>query len=72
MLDELSIKSGCFHLMDRGYVAYEKLYDIDQSKAFFVTRVKTNISYKAVKKEVVDKVEKPMRLAPLPRFVFSP
>lgn len=55
LLDEVPIKSGCFYLMDRGYVDYERLYSIEENKAFFVTRAKTNMSYKAVKKEVVDK-----------------
>ncbi len=42
-------------MIDRGYVDYERLYNIEQDKAFFVTRAKTNMAYKVVKKDEADK-----------------
>lgn len=55
LLDEVPVKSGCFYLIDRGYVDYERLYNIEEDKAFFVTRAKTNMAYKVVKKDEADK-----------------
>ena len=34
--------------MDRGYVDYKRLYKINTSKAFFVTRAKDNMNYRRV------------------------
>ena len=55
LLDELAYKVGCYYLLDRGYVDYERLYHIEQQKAFFVTRAKENMSYKVVSKRAADK-----------------
>lgn len=45
MMDQLSYKAGCFYVVDKAYVDYERLYRIELSKAFFVTRAKENMSY---------------------------
>jgi Domain of unknown function (DUF4372)/Transposase DDE domain len=55
LLDELAYKAGCYYLLDRGYIDYERLYHIEQQKAFFVTRAKENMAYKVVSKRVADK-----------------
>ena len=46
VLDELPVEPGAYYIMDRGYVDYARLYHIDQQKAFFITRAKTNCAWK--------------------------
>lgn len=45
ILDKLSIDAGAIYIMDRGYLDYARLYNIDQSAAYFVTRAKSNFSF---------------------------
>jgi hypothetical protein len=45
LLDQLTYKAGCFYIVDKAYVHYKRLYRIELSKAFFVTRAKQNMSY---------------------------
>jgi len=42
VLDYLLFQAGAFYLLDRGYLDFERLYKINQAKAFFVTRAKRN------------------------------
>lgn len=44
-LDSICFEAGCFYLVDRGYVDFERLYRIEQAKAFFVTRAKSNFVF---------------------------
>src|SRR4030042_6127610 len=39
-LDIVDFETGAYYIMDRGYVDYKRLYKINQSGAFFVTRAK--------------------------------
>lgn len=55
LLDELTCKAGCYYLLDRGYVDYDRLYKIEEQKAFFVTRAKDNMSYQVTDKRATDK-----------------
>lgn len=55
VLDTLPLESGAFYLMDRGYVDFERLYRFVTEGAFFVTRAKSNLSFKRVKAAIVDK-----------------
>jgi len=41
--------------MDRGYLDFSRLYKIHQSSAFFVTRSKTNFSWRRLYSQPVDK-----------------
>jgi len=41
-------ESGVLYVMDRGFVNYKSLYDIELQKSHFVTRVKSNMAYKRV------------------------
>jgi len=43
-------KKGDIYVMDRGYIDYKRLYDIELAEAFFVTRMKSNCDYELVKK----------------------
>jgi len=42
VLDHMVFQAGAFYVMDRGYLDFERLYKINQAKAFFVTRAKKN------------------------------
>jgi hypothetical protein len=42
VLDYMVFLAGAFYVMDRGYLDFERLYKINQAKAFFVTRAKKN------------------------------
>jgi hypothetical protein len=44
VLDMLLIEAGAFYVMDRGYLAYARLYQIHQAGAFFVTRARQNMN----------------------------
>lgn len=44
-LDDLVFDPGAFYIMDRAFVAFDRLYRIDQSGAFFVTRSKSNMQF---------------------------
>jgi hypothetical protein len=55
MLDDLIIESGAIYVMDRGYLDFERLYNINQSLAFFVTRAKNNFDFKRLYSRRVDK-----------------
>jgi len=45
MLDLLPIEAGAYYVMDKGYVDFERLYNIHQASAFWITRAKDNFSY---------------------------
>jgi hypothetical protein len=42
ILDYLNFIAGAYYIMDRGYLDFERLYKLNQSKAFFVIRAKRN------------------------------
>lgn len=54
-LDELIIEPGGYYIMDRGYVDFERLYQMHLAKAFFVTRAKDNFNFKRIYSAQVDK-----------------
>jgi len=45
VLDELLIEPSAFYLPDRGYLDCGRRYALDQSRAFFVTRAKSNTQF---------------------------
>ncbi len=45
LLDELLLEAGAFYLVDRGYVAFARLYTFTQACAFFITRAKKNMQF---------------------------
>ena len=55
-LDELTIEAGAFYLLDRGYLDFARLHVIHESKAFFVTRAKSNTKFKRRYSHPVDRV----------------
>ena len=54
-LDAICFKQGGYYTLDRGYVDYKRLYQINQAGAWFVTRAKSNMSYYVVASRPVDK-----------------
>jgi hypothetical protein len=48
-LDVLSYEAGGFYIMDKAYVDFKRLYNIDRSLAYFVTRAKDNFSFTRVR-----------------------
>lgn len=55
IMDQLIYKAGCFYVVDKAYVHYKRLYKIELSKAFFVTRAKQNMSYTIEESRTVDR-----------------
>ena len=55
-LDDLSIETGAFYLLDRGYLDFARLYVIHESQAFFVTRAKSNTKFKRRYSHPVDRL----------------
>jgi hypothetical protein len=49
-LDQLIFLAGAFYVLDRGYIDFERLFRIHQSRAFFVTRPKRKMKYRVVKR----------------------
>lgn len=54
MLDLITILPYSFYLMDRGYLDFERLYRIDSSNAYFITRAKKNLKFKRLYSAKVD------------------
>jgi len=54
-LDILEFEAGAFYIMDRGYIDFERLYKINEQKAYFIIRPKDSLSFKRMYSQVVDK-----------------
>jgi hypothetical protein len=55
VLDILLPEPGAFYVMDRGYLDYDRLYQIHKDQAFFVIRAKSNLKFRRVYSHHVDK-----------------
>lgn len=55
VLDILLPEPGAFYVMDRGYLDFERLYQLSQVSAFFVIRAKSNLQCRRVYSRPVDK-----------------
>jgi hypothetical protein len=55
ILDQLVFELGAFYIVDRGYLDFTRLYVIQQSSAFFVTRTKSNFRFRRLYSRPVDK-----------------
>ena len=55
ILDDLPMEPGAIYVMDRGYLDFARLFNINQSSAFFVTRAKRNMDFKRIYSHHVDK-----------------
>jgi hypothetical protein len=54
-MENLCAQSGVLYVMDRGYVDYKSLYNIELRGSLFVTRMKRNGGYKRIKNNVHEK-----------------
>ena len=55
MLDELTYEAGSFYIMDKGYIDFTRLYKLNCSKAYFVTRAKDNMQFRRIYSNKIDK-----------------
>jgi len=54
-LDEIEIIQNAIYVMDKAYLDFKRLYDLNESGAFFVIRAKENFRFKAVGSMQIDK-----------------
>ena len=55
VLDVLIPEAGSFYVMDKAYIDYDRLYKLHKAQSFFVTRAKSNLSYRRLYSRSVDK-----------------
>jgi len=55
ILDELIPEPGCFYIMDRGYLDFDRLYLLNLFHAFFITRAKSNLQFRRLYSHPIDK-----------------
>jgi IS4 transposase len=55
ILDGVTFEPGSIYLVDRGYVDYGRLYGIEKSRAYFVTRTKRNMRSRVCESRAVDR-----------------
>jgi len=55
VLDLLIPEAGAFYVMDRGFIDFERLSRFDAAGAFFVTRAKSNLRFRRLDAQPVDK-----------------
>jgi hypothetical protein len=55
VLDQLAFEPNAFYIMDRGYIAFDRLSKIDKAHAYFVTRSQINQSFRRLYSSAVDK-----------------
>jgi hypothetical protein len=48
VLDLLPVEAGAFYVMDRGYLDFDRLFNLHQAGAFFVTRAKRGMNARRV------------------------
>ena len=54
-LDQLVFEPGAFYLLDRGYMDFDRLYAIEQARAWFVVRAKKRLRYCRLHSSSVDR-----------------
>lgn len=55
ILDDLITEIGAFYIIDKGYTDFERLYTMNNSNAYFVTRAKSNLKFHRVYSHYVEK-----------------
>lgn len=56
-IDLLLIEPGAYYVVDRGYLSFDRLHRIHQSKAYFITRLKSNTKLRRLYSAPVDKTK---------------
>lgn len=54
-MDSINYEPGSYYIFDRGYMDFERLYQIHQNKSFFVIRAKNNFQFKRLYSQTIDK-----------------
>ena len=54
-LDYLLYEAGAFYILDRGYIDFERLFEIHRSQAYFVIRAKDNLQFERIYSDKADK-----------------
>jgi hypothetical protein len=54
-LDQIAFEAGSIYVIDRGYLDFARLFRIDNAKAYFVIRSKTNTRFYVLESRAVDK-----------------
>ena len=54
-MDYIPYESGAYYIFDRGYVDYSRLYKITLLSAYFVVRAKSNLQFKRIYSQKIDK-----------------
>jgi len=57
ILDLIIFEAGAFYIMDKAYIDFERLFEINESSAFFVVRAKSNFSYRRLYSNKKDKTK---------------
>ena len=57
ILDYIDFEANSFYVMDRGYLDYKRLYNIHQTKAFFVIRAKDNMNFRRIYSHKINKTK---------------
>jgi len=55
ILENLVFEAGSFYIMDRSYIDFERLNQLHQHQAFFVIRAKSNMQFKRIYSQEVDR-----------------
>lgn len=55
-LDLIDFEPGAFYVMDKAYTDFDRLFEMNQSKAFFVIRAKSNLRFRRISSQWVDKI----------------
>ncbi len=55
ILDILVTEVGAYYVMDKGYIDFQRLYSLNQGNAYFVTRAKTNMKFRRIYSNKVNK-----------------
>jgi hypothetical protein len=55
ILDILPVEAGSFYVMDRGFLDFKRLYNLNNASAFFVTRTKSNTKYQIITSRSIKK-----------------
>lgn len=54
-MDYIPYEGGAYYIFDRGYVDYSRLYKITLLSAYFVVRAKSNLQFKRIYSQKIDK-----------------
>ncbi|MFC1661523.1 IS4 family transposase [Gemmatimonadota bacterium] len=55
LLDVLVVEPGAIYVLDRGYIDFSRLYDLDRARATFVIRANRNLDYRRLYSHPVDR-----------------